>query len=301
MRRLLNKLEQIYYYRHFSRVEEGPYRFLMRKIAKGTDIDFIERVWQMDHFREVLEPVPLGYDQWKNVLVLAPHQDDEAIGCGGLLNLLAKQGCHLTIGFLTDGAEASDPESSVPTRREEAARASSLLGAQMEELGIDNIELEIDSNKLTKLVEWLDQGWDAVFTIWPLDQPPKHRLCAYLLGKALERSRYVGELHLYAVHTDLLPNTYVDITSVIDDKQEMIRAYASQLRAQRYDHLSLGMDAWRSRFLPVSSRARYIETFMTVPASAYMDLLTCYERVEVHRLFKGHRHCMDQFKKLKDL
>ena len=45
-----------------------------------------------------------------NVLVIAPHPDDESLGCGGLLSMLAAAGRSLHIVFVTDGG-ASHPHS----------------------------------------------------------------------------------------------------------------------------------------------------------------------------------------------
>ena len=54
-RRIINKLESIYQYRYLSRNEKSSYNFLLKNVFKGTDIDFLEKVWQLDYFREVLD------------------------------------------------------------------------------------------------------------------------------------------------------------------------------------------------------------------------------------------------------
>jgi len=67
-------------------------------------------------------------------LVFAPHQDDEALGCGGLMILQHQAGQPVHVAYLTDGS-ASHPghpriagAELVRLRREEAAAAAALLG-----------------------------------------------------------------------------------------------------------------------------------------------------------------------------
>ena len=54
-------------------------------------------------------------------VVIAPHPDDEVLGVGGLLTLLARTGTAVHIVAVTDG-EASHPESPTLTPRALAAR-----------------------------------------------------------------------------------------------------------------------------------------------------------------------------------
>ena len=300
-RRLLNKIESIYKYRYFSRNEEGAYNFLLKKVYKSTDVDFLENIWKLDYYREILEPQRLELDNYKKVLVLAPHQDDETIGCGGTLLKLLNNNCNISIGFLTNGAELSNPTNSISVRKKEAKLVCNRLQSNMMELGIDNIALDLDSNSLKTLKKWLNEEWDAVFTVWPLDQPPKHRLCSYLVGKALEGSNYQGDITFYSVHTDLLPNFYVDISDIVNEKQSLISIYASQLKSKRYDHISKGLDAWRSRLVKDSNDKKYIETFMKIPVEAYKDFQNIYDKANPKELFKGNKVCMDSFRRLKKI
>lgn len=300
IRRILNKIESIYKYRYLANNKDGAYNFLLQNVFKGTDIDFIEKTFQLDYFREVLSPRKIELEKLKKVLVLAPHQDDEIIGCGGLLKKLAKLDTTIKIVFLTDGKELSNPEKSVAIRREEAQTVCDNLGAEMDCLNIDNVSLHIEKEHVEKLVNLIDQDWDAVFTVWPLDNPPKHRLCFYLVGKAIQKVQNRNyPIYMYAVHTDLLPNFYEDITNVIEEKDQLIKLYQSQINVQRYDHLSRGLDAWRTRFLPVSNEARYIETFCKIPFSAYNDFFKIFEKTSAERLFKKHKACISSYYKMK--
>ena len=136
IRRVLNKIENIYYYRYFSNVKNGATNTLLKKIYKSTDIVFVEKAFQLDFFREIIEPIPLEIKKLKNVLVLAPHQDDELIGLGGTLLRLKNTETNITLVFLTDGASLSDPLASKVIRSKEASKVAKELGAAIIEINI---------------------------------------------------------------------------------------------------------------------------------------------------------------------
>ena len=67
------------------------------------------------------------------VLALAPHPDDESLGCGGALALHRAAGDPVKVVFVTDGARGDergeDPRDAyVALRRREAAEACAALG-----------------------------------------------------------------------------------------------------------------------------------------------------------------------------
>lgn len=67
-------------------------------------------------------------------VVLAPHPDDESLGCGGLLALLAQAGCQPHVVVVTDGAQSHPGSAAYPParlralREEEAREAARHLG-----------------------------------------------------------------------------------------------------------------------------------------------------------------------------
>ena len=67
-------------------------------------------------------------DRTKRALVIAPHPDDEILGCGGTIARLAHMGCEVHIGIVTRGMSPRFTTSSVEIVRQEAKAAHDLLG-----------------------------------------------------------------------------------------------------------------------------------------------------------------------------
>lgn len=92
-----------------------------------------------------MEALPLGTPdsiaQGRPVLILAPHADDESLGCGGLIHLLSAQGNPPHVLILTDGTgshpnSASHPAPRLKAVREAEARAAvALLGLPADRIG----------------------------------------------------------------------------------------------------------------------------------------------------------------------
>jgi LmbE family N-acetylglucosaminyl deacetylase len=75
------------------------------------------------------------FDQSRRILIVAPHPDDETLGCGGLVATLSRRGAAFRFVFVTDGG-ASHPRSRswprlrlVAQRQLEAREALRRLGA----------------------------------------------------------------------------------------------------------------------------------------------------------------------------
>jgi LmbE family N-acetylglucosaminyl deacetylase len=82
---------------------------------------------------------PLAFDDILSVVVISPHPDDEAFGCGGTLSLMARRQMALGLILLTDGS-ASHPGHPTVTpsemsriRKDEARAAAAALDVKWEE------------------------------------------------------------------------------------------------------------------------------------------------------------------------
>jgi len=71
----------------------------------------------------------------RKALVIAPHPDDESLGCGGLLAILAERNCEVMVVFVTDGG-ASHRNSPSWSRMRLAAQRQKEANAALSELGL---------------------------------------------------------------------------------------------------------------------------------------------------------------------
>ena len=282
------------------RIDNGPYKFFIQKLEAKPEVDLACNIFSSDYFRHNLKPLPFNISEFDRILVFAPHQDDEAIGCGGLLSRLSDEGKEIHIVFLTDGENKTGKMKDV--RHKEALNLTTKLGATMHEIGISNVNLSINNTHIKKISDILNNiSPDAIFSTWPLDLPPIHRLCNVVVTKAILGTDIdVNKLPIfsYQVHTTLLPNVYYDYTALFSRKQELIGCYISQLADQNYQHLSAGLDAWNSRLLPWSSDKRYVELYTRLPANAYIEIIKKFYPKDLSQTFKGNDKCINAYKKL---
>ena len=193
----------------------------------------------------------------KRVLSLAPHPDDESIGCGGSLALHAQAGDPIKVVFLTNGAKGDstgkvDKEEYVALRRSEAEEACKCLGiTDVEFWGYEDRELAGSKGKLTRLMALLNNfNPELVYVPSPLEFHPDHRAAAFLLQDAIRSYEPIFNVACYEANQPLRVNVLVDITPVLDIKRKAINCYQSQLREMPYEEICLSLNRFRSLTLP---------------------------------------------------
>src|SRR5688572_7808705 len=94
------------------------------------------------------------------ILVLAPHADDEVLGCGGFIARRAAEGCevHVLVATIGDVCDVNGTSKSSATERcAELAEASRILGVAHHEVLFENYENRLDTLPRLDLVTRLDR------------------------------------------------------------------------------------------------------------------------------------------------
>jgi len=190
----------------------------------------------------------------KRVLVLSPHPDDEAIGCGGTLRKHVVEGDVVEVVFLTSGERGGHGQSPARTRqlREgEARRAAAVLGiGRVEFWGEPDGGLAPTAALTRRLEGRLRRRRPAVIYLpHPREQHPDHRATVRLLRAALAgegASMIRPAIRMFEVWTPLQRlDEIVDISAFVDRKRAAIRAYRSQCAVVAFDQAALGLNRYR--------------------------------------------------------
>lgn len=179
-----------------------------------------------------VKPQPLVLKENDKCLVLAPHPDDESIGCAGIM---AIQPDKFKVVCLTHGND---------NRRNEFENAMKVLGVENEILDIKDKHINDDYETFEK-IEF--SGFNYIFIPYIYDQHNDHKAISTHLNKYLNTHK-IDDLKIvfYEVWSTMnMPNAFVDITSVVDKKIEAINCHQSQVNEKDYTTKILGLNAYR--------------------------------------------------------
>jgi N-acetylglucosamine malate deacetylase 1 len=207
------------------------------------------------------------------VLVLAPHMDDETLGCGGTVARHVQMGADVTVVFLTDGRRGGPQPDIARIRKEEARCAADVLGVRaIEFLDAEDGRLHADVRVPHTLRRILQRERpDYVYLPCFLEQHSDHRAANGVLFDAVLGTGLEFECRGYEVWTPLFPNCVINIDSTIELKMRAIDCYRSQLAQMNYRHAAIGLNAHRS--LAIGGKAsRFAEAFQALPLADYRRL-----------------------------
>lgn len=211
----------------------------------------------------VLPAPPAG-----RILVLAPHADDESLGCGGAIALHRRQGDWVKIVIATDGAAGDGlgyyaGHDYRALRREESRRAAAVLGvSDLEYWDYPDGKLASTPELVARIRTLLmAERPDILYRPSTNEVHPDHWALGVAVESALQHYRPAVRDFCYEIWATVRPSHVLDITPVWDPKCRAIAQYESQLRYNDYLHMVAGLNAYRTIYLP---SARYVEAYQEV-------------------------------------
>ena len=182
-----------------------------------------------------------------NILVVAPHTDDEVLGVGGTIARFAQEGANVTVAVVTSGFPPDFAQEEEDAIRQEAARSHEILKVKetvyldFPAAALDTVEHRELNRAMCVLYRRVEP--DYVFIPFPGDVHMDHQAT---FNSAMVMSRpngghvprsvlayeTVSETNWNAppLTPGFLPNTYVDISDYIETKLKAFEAYQSQVK-----------------------------------------------------------------------
>ncbi|MDO8592407.1 MAG: PIG-L deacetylase family protein [bacterium] len=178
------------------------------------------------------------------ILVIAPHPDDEVMGCGGTVKRYAKEGSDVFLCIVTKAYTPEWSEDFIKNRKKEIAGANKVLGIKktffldLPTVRLDTLPQKELNEKLTAVIEKVRP--EMLFIPHCGDLNNDHRLIfesCLVAARPINNSiksilayETLSETEWGLPNIPFVPNAYSDISSTLKKKIEAMRCYGSELR-----------------------------------------------------------------------
>ena len=178
------------------------------------------------------------------VLVVAPHPDDEVLGCGGTISKHVADGDEVALCIVTKTFPPEWPEDFHETRLVEIDKSRTILGISkifsldFETAMLDSIPQRTINSKISEIVE--NYNPDIMYIPFGGDLHRDHRVIfESCLVSIRPRDNFPNKVLSYETLSEtswgahispFVPNYYVDIEKHIDKKLKGMKAYSSEVK-----------------------------------------------------------------------
>lgn len=178
-----------------------------------------------------------GAGRQLKVVCVGGHPDDPESGCAGTLSRYNELGHSVTVLYLTRGERGirnKGLEEAGKIRAAEYEKACQVMGSHARFFGQIDGATEMTRAHVEAMTKVFgEEQPDLVFTHWPVDTHMDHQVASILAIRACMDLRERPHLYFFEVNTGsqsqgFLPNTYVDVTSVLEKKKAAVLAHVSQ-------------------------------------------------------------------------
>lgn len=203
----------------------------------------------------------------KKALVIGAHPDDPEGNVGGTMIRLRQAGWDVVSVYMTrgeGGIKGKSQSEAAAIRSQEAINACKILDARPVFMSQIDGNTEVNKERYAEMQDLIAQeNPDIVFTHWPIDGHPDHRVCSILVFNAWRRLNYNFELYYFetmnGTQTQYFhPTDYVDISSVAEQKHESYFCHVSQNTRNSYK----GWHCHSEKFRGIEFRCDRAEAFI---------------------------------------
>jgi LmbE family N-acetylglucosaminyl deacetylase len=216
-----------------------------------------------------------------HILVIAPHPDDDILGCGGTIRLHRNAGHTVSILYLTEGEQGIKNLNAKKTairRKNEAIRAAAHLDVSEEylyHLHLHDGHLINESGSNHEFRELLEAVHpDIIYLPSFIERHSDHYAANVLLKNNLIQSVTIAA---YEVWTPLVPNRLVNISPVIQAKKNAMLRHKSQLKELDYLDAALGLNRYRAAMCQKDTL--YAEAFIYCSSEEYFEMMIAVEHM----------------------
>ena len=215
----------------------------------------------------------LGCIEAKSVLVIAPHPDDELIGCGGTMMKYLQEGTTITLLIVTDGQYGDFSKGNVNRKKE----CIDVWGKY------ENLELiflnHMDSNITNELIDIYkeliaEKKQEIIYIPWIIDRHIDNINVNKYLAYALKAMNFDQTIMaFYEVMYPLYANKITNISKVYACKEKMLRKYISQIDYLNLYDVVRSMAQLRAAHIRLR-KVKYAEAFFVCSIEWYIFIVT---------------------------
>jgi len=182
-----------------------------------------------------------------NILIIAPHPDDEVLGCGGTIAKHSSRGDDVYLCIVTKAYPPDWPEDEIPRRRQEVLRANETLGIRKTHfldfptVRLDTIPQKELADSISRFVNKVKP--EVVYIPHKGDANKDHRLVfeAAMVATRPKPALGIRKVLCYeilsetewatpSVENAFIPNLYVDISETLETKLKAMSEYRLELK-----------------------------------------------------------------------
>lgn len=203
----------------------------------------------------------------KKALIIGAHPDDPEGNVGGTMIRLRQAGWDVVSVYMTrgeGGIKGKSQDEAAAIRSQEAIEACKILDVRPVFMTQIDGNTEVNKERYAEMQDLIAlEKPDVVFTHWPIDGHPDHRVCSILVFNAWRRLNYSFELYYFetmnGTQTQYFhPTDYVDISLVAEQKHESYFCHVSQNTRNSYK----GWHCHSEKFRGVEFRCDRAEAFI---------------------------------------